>query len=412
MFDTVLILSLCIIFEAFFSGAELALISADKLRLRHLCGSMNRRHRKMTQRFLEEPGQLVSAALVGTNICVVLSSVVTTVALLPRFPGKAELISVGVVAPLVLVFGEIVPKSVFQHFADRWAPRLVVILSYFRLLFLPLVNTGGWLTGVILRAVRIKRQSTLTTREGLRLLISLPSKAGADRITAEEKRMISRVFDFSDATVEQVMVHLSEVTALSADATVEEAAAVIADKRHTRLPIFKERVDRLDGIVHSFDVLRAEPGATLSNLCRPAIYVPLSQPALDTLVRLQREGQHMAVVVDEYGGAVGVVTIDDVLEEIVGEMRDEYDDEPVALIRSEGAGAYRVEGKTPVDRVNQQTRLQLPLADDYETVAGLVLHRLKCIPTVGTQFDCGTATILVTKANERVVEQVRIFPRA
>lgn len=404
---TVLILAICLLCEAFFSGAELALISADKVALRTRAKQGGGR---ALQRFLDDPGQLISTALVGTNICVVLSTVVATLSLMPRFPKQAELLSLALMTPLVLVFGEIVPKSIFQHHADRLAPALVKSLSWFRLAFLPIVILGSRFSALLLRLFGVRESRGFISREELRLLIKLPSRQGADRITVEEKRMISRIFDFSETTVEEVMLPLSEVTALPVTATLEDMAREIADKAHTRIPLYRDRIDQIEGIVHAFDVLRAEAFVEAKTLCRPPIFVPESQPAVDTLVRLQREGQGMAVVVDEYGGATGVVTIEDIIEEVVGEIEDEYDDEEDALVKILADGRVVAQGRASVDAINEAGKLGLPSDEDYETIAGLVLERAKKIPREGFKLTIGGATLLVSKATDRSIEEVVITP--
>lgn len=406
--SAVSVLAACLLAEAFFSGAELALISADKVALRHRAerGSQS----SALLRFLEDPGQLISTALVGTNICVVLSTVVATLTLLRRFPHQAELLSLAVMTPLVLVFGEILPKSLFQHYADRLAPSLVVVLSVFRLLFFPLVAVGATLSRLFLRALRLGGARTFMSREELKLLITLPSRPGDDRITVDERQMISRIFEFGDMAVEDVMVPLSEVSALPATATLPDLARAIDESRHTRIPLYEDRLDKIVGIVHAFDVLRADPQADTRSLCRPAVFVPERQPAVDTLVRLQREGQGMAVVVDEYGGAVGLVTIEDLLEEIVGEIEDEYDEVPDDLIRVLPGGAFLVKGRAPVEAVNTTCKLELPLGEDYESVAGLLLDRFKRIPREGQSLTVGELRLTVTRASDRSIDEVRIAP--
>ena len=406
---TIVVLAVCLLLEAFFSGGELALISADRVKLRHHAEGRGRRG-AMILRFLNDPGQLISTSLVGTNICVVLSTAMATVELLPRYPGQAELLSLGVMMPLVLVFGEIVPKSICHHYADVLAPPLIYVFSGFRLLFLPAVVAGSAFSRFLMRRMKLDPQRALMSREELRLLIQLPNRQGADPITPEERQLIANIFEFSDTRARDVMLPLSEVTAVSLGASISDVAREIADKGHTRLPVYRERVDQIEGIVHGFDILRAATTASLPELCRAAIFIPENQPVVDTLVRLQREGQGMAIVVDEYGGATGVVTIEDIIEEIVGDIQDEYDDEGAQLIRKEPGGAFRVLGRAPVQRLNDAAKLQLPTDEDYETVAGLVLDRLKRIPSAGEQLTVGTTQITVLSVTERAVEEVRVQP--
>jgi CBS domain containing-hemolysin-like protein len=403
-----LILGACILCEAFFSGAEIALITADKVKLRHRAESAARRQRAILS-FLEDPGELISTSLVGTSICVVLSTVIATLTFVQRFPGQAELLSLAVMTPLILIFGEIVPKSIFQSYADRLAPAAIRALWFFRTLFYPVIALGSWLSKVMLRMLGLAQEArALMTREELGLLLRLPGRDGADRITAEERRMVSRIFEFKETTVDDVMLPLSEVTAMPVTATLDEVAEEIADKQHTRLPLYRERLDQIVGIVHAFDVLRAKGSEQICDLCRPAIFVPESQLAVDTLVRLQREGQQLAVVVDEYGGATGIVTIEDILEEIVGEIDDEYDEAERDLIVREPAGTWRVVGKTPVTRVNESLKTSLPIGEDYETIAGLILDRVKRIPEVGETVTVDTVTLTITRSTERSIEEVRV----
>ena len=296
--------------------------------------------------------------------------------------------------------------------ADAIAPRAIYLLWGFFAAFAPLVALASRLSDAILRVFGTHERRPFMTREELRLLLRLEAKgepvATADAITDVEKRMITRIFEFSEKTVATVMLPLSEVCALPVGATLDEATLEIVEKRYTRVPIYRERVDQVEGVVHAFDLLRASPEArVLADVARPPIFVPESQPAAECLQRLQRERQGMAIVVNEYGGAVGVVTIEDILELVVGEIEDEYDAAP-PLIRREGPGAWRVLGSTPIAQLNHELRLGLVESEDYETVAGFVLHHLKRIPRAGDRFTHSAATFVVEVLTDRSVAEVRV----
>jgi CBS domain containing-hemolysin-like protein len=402
-----LILGTCILCEAFFSGAEIALITADKVKLRHRAENATRRQRAILS-FLEDPGELISTSLVGTSICVVLSTVIATLTFVQRFPGQAELLSLAVMTPLILIFGEIVPKSIFQNYADRLAPAAIRALWVFRTLFYPVIALGSWLSNLLLRMLGLEESRALMTREELSLLLRLPGRDGADRITADERRMVSRIFDFKETTVDDVMLPLSEVTAMPVTATLDEVAEEIADKQHTRLPLYRERLDQIVGIVHAFDVLRAKGNEQVCDLCRPAIFVPESQPAVDTLVRLQREGQQLAVVVDEYGGATGIVTVEDILEEIVGEIADEHDEAFTDGIRMTSPDACEALAHVRIAVVNDRLDLHLPEEEDFETIGGFVFHRFGRIPEVGERIESHGASLEVLAATRRRIDLVRV----
>ena len=406
---TIAILATCIVLEAFFSGAEIALVSADKVKLRTHAEQLSGRRAGLLLGFLDDPGILISTSLVGTNICVVLSTVVATLSLLPRYPDQAELLSLAVMTPLVLVFGEIVPKSLFQKFADQTVARLVYILTVFRVVFFPFVAIGTWLSNQLIRVLGLEKGTgAVLSREELRLLIRLSSHEGEDRITKEEEKMVARLFDLRQATVEDVMVPLSDVSALPLTANLEDLAREITAKRHTRIPVYRDRVDQMVGVVHAFDMLRATADDSPGSLLRPAIFVPESQPAMKTLMRLKREGQGMAVVVDEYGGATGVVTIEDILEEVVGEIDDEYDQGERRRIRQEPGGTFLIAGRAEVERINETCKVDLPLEEDYETIAGLILDRLERIPRVGETVTLRGIKLKVIAATPRSIEQIRL----
>jgi putative hemolysin len=231
-------------------------------------------------------------------------------------------------------------------------------------------------------------------------------------IEADEREMIANVFELGEYRARDLMVPLSEVTALPEDATIAEVAAEIADKQHSRLPVYRERVDDIVGMVHLFDVLGAGQSAEkrrapISTVARQATYVPEAIKATELMRQLQADGQHIAVVVDEYGGAVGVVTVEDLLETIVGDIEDEYDAEPTAL-KAERPGVWRAAAKTPVARINQELEIALPESDDYETLAGLLIEHFRRIPDRGDKMTIGGAELEVVEASDRAVEMVRI----
>jgi len=309
------------------------------------------------------------------------------------------------------VFGEIVPKSLGQQHSDWVARRVVFPLLLASWAFAPVVWPLMKFTSWVMRLLRVPERK-LVTREELELLLKGPSvaqrSATAGEITEGERRMISRIFEFTETTVADVMVPLSDVVAIAEDATLDDAAREIEDKQYTRYPVYRERVDVVVGTVHAFDVLKAGgKDLKIGQIARAPIFVPKSQAAVDLLVELQRARQGMAVVVDEYGGAIGIATVEDILEEIVGPIEDEHDVAPPA-IRKEAEGVWRVNGRTPVGEVNRLLRLELPEGEDYESIAGLVLDRLKHIPREGESLRFGQVLVKVTKANERSVEEVQV----
>jgi putative hemolysin len=403
--------AICVLIESFFSGSEIAMVSADRTKLRQRAAAGDR-GAALAERFLERPQVLLATTLLGTNMATVTFSVTVAMALLYGDYARAELLAVAMVTPMTLIFGEVIPKTIFQQHADRIVTKIVYPLRVISLVLRPAVWGMGAFAGAMNRLLGTEGGRAFITREELALLIESRGE-GKSEITEHEREMIANVFELSDAAVHDVMVPLSEVTALPEDTTVGEAALEVADKQHSRMPVFRSRVDDIVGVVHVFDLLQQGPagkGKTVGEIARAATFVPETMPAVDLLVELQGAGNHMAIVVDEYGGAVGVVTVEDILEEIVGEIDDEYDDEE-SPIRLERAGVWRVEARTSVARINEEIDLGLPESDEYETIAGLMLERLRRIPEPGESIALGNVTIRVVAASDRAVEQVQILRR-
>ena len=395
----------CLLLEMFFAAAELSVISCDRIALRK-DAEAGSRTAGLLEEFLENKQRFLATTLFGTQLSVVVSTVTMTFALHRVVsPHRAELYLLVCLTPALVIFGEIVPKTIGQQSADRWARRLVYPLWLASKLFAPVVAPLTRLSTMMLRRLGIAERK-LVTREELEALLKTPRRGG--EITEGERRMISRIFDFTDTTVDDVMVPLSDVVALSETADLATAARQIEETQYTRFPVYRERVDRVVGTVHAFDILKAGRSAErLGALARAPIFVPGNQPAVDLLVELQRARQGMAIVVNEYGGAVGIATIEDILEEIVGEIEDEHDTAAPA-IRKEADGVWRVNARTSVGEVNRQLRLELPEGEEYESMGGLVLEKLRHIPREGESVRFGNVLVKVVKANERAVEELQV----
>jgi putative hemolysin len=398
---------LCLLFEMFFAAAEISVIACDRLAMRK-AALEGERAARLIERFLENKQRLLATTLAGTQLAVVASTVVMTYALHHHYPHRAELWLFGGLTPILVVFGEIVPKTLAQQHADAMARLLAYPLWLAETVFSPLVGLLAAFSSWLMRSLGVAERKIVTREELELLLTGLSSQSRGSEITEGERRMISNIFDFTNTTVADVMVPLSDVAALPEDADLRTAAGEIEEKQYTRFPVYRERIDRMVGTVHAFDVLKAgDMNAKVGSIARAPIFVPRSQAAVDLLVELQRARQGMAIVVDEYGGAVGITTVEDILEEVVGEIEDEHDDAPPKL-RKEAEGIWRVSARTSVTEINRQLRLELPEGEDYESIAGLLLDKLKHIPREGESVRFGGALLKVTRASERAVEEIQI----
>jgi putative hemolysin len=401
---------LCLLATMFFSAAEMAFIAANRLRLRHLAAEG---HATATQ-YLESfrhPERVLSTAMMGVTIAHVLASAALTFALLPWLGGIAWLVSTLVLTPIMLVFGEIIPKAV----AREWATSLILVvyrpLTWAGYLLTPFVMLANTIVTAVLRAFGGPRVDTrsFVSREELKALLAL--EPGEASVSTQEAEMIDKIFDLGDTTVREVMVPLVDVVMLPDSATAADAMTLVQQRGFSRLPIYSQRETGVVGLVTAMDLLRRGGQVRgVTELMRPPTFVPETKRIDDLLREMQKGRNQLAVVVDEYGGATGIVTLEDIVEEIVGEIQDEHDRTPASVERLPD-GSYWVAARTHIDELNEALDWTLPKRD-YETIAGLVLTTLHRIPRTGEEFQIPGYTITVLEADRRRVAAVKITPLA
>lgn len=310
-----------------------------------------------------------------------------------------------------LLFGELLPESIGREKAKKWVPAMTWVLWVGRMVMWP------WL--------RLNRAAQSTWKAGFgqagqagsfcptrgELAWRLRASQDDEPFVQQERRMIDRVLRFSRASVREVMIPLIDVCMVEEKASVGEAVRLICQEGYSRLPVYRERVDRVIGLVRGMDLLFAEDiDGPVSRHLRAVFFVPEFMSVEDLMVKLQREGQHLAVIVDEYGGAVGIATMEDLLEEIVGEIQDEYDTEE-PLLRWIAPHQVLVSGRVELEELNEKLGLQLP-KEDYETLAGMLLKAFRRIPGQGDSLVLGEIRFTVKKITDRSVEEVLIsLPR-
>lgn len=406
----IIIIALCLASEFFFSGSEIAMVSADRLKIRQLA-EKGSRGGKLVERFMEKPEWMLGTTLVGTNISVVTSTILATLLMRNAFGELGELYTLAVMSPLLLIFGEIIPKSIFQQRADSIAPRIVFPLRLASYVIHPVLVVITWIANGILRILGVRGDgpsSPFITREALDDILR-KREPGSD-LKPAERTMIRRIFSFSETTVEEVMIPLIDVAAVNEDATMAEALDLMNEKAFSRLPVYRERVDNIIGILTNFDLLAAPDDLPdIRSLIRTVPYVPETKRIDDLLLRFQKEGNHMAVAVDEYGGAVGIVTVEDILEEIVGEIEDEHD-KVRQMYRIEGENRYVINARMEIDMINEILPFELP-EGDYETLGGFILDRFGRIPAVGDILKLKDLVLTVMKSDRRSVSEVRVEVR-
>ena len=316
----IVLLAGCLVAQGFFSGSEMALVAAnrDKLRASAEEGSVGA---QVALDLLAEEDQMLGTCLIGTNTCLVTAGTLVTT-LVATQGLSPEVWATVILTPLALTFGEALPKTVYAHYADTLAPLAARPLRIIRLLLSPLLLIVGAWSGVL---KRMPGEAAAVSREGIVGLLEGKEEGGD--IDPDDRALIRRLFGLVDTRVESCMTPLVDVVGVPEDASIREATQRVLQHGKSRLPVFRERVDNIIGMIEHRDLLFGcdDDEQPVSAVARPVRYVPEAQKGSDLLRLLRTEGEHIAVVVDEYGGAVGLVTTEDLLEEVVGEIRDERD---------------------------------------------------------------------------------------
>jgi len=404
--------------SAFFSGSETALTSISELRLKNLVErEKNRKRAKALEHLLSEPNDLITCLLVWNNLVNVGASALATLLFLRLLPADlpsyvSGLLTTFVMTALLLLFGEITPKNLAKNRAETLALRVIVPVWQLTRATFPVVRALRAISSGMVRpfgAQLLSREGTPLSEDQLITFIEEGEERGI--IPVQDGEMMKRILALDEITAEEVMVPRTEMRAIEADTPLEEVLRFVVEDGHSRYPVYEDVRDNVIGILYVKDLLRSATGGKptqLRQLLRPAYYTPTAKPVNVLLREFQRERVHMAVVVDEYGGVAGIVTLEDILEEIVGEIEDEYDrPRSRQLIRRLSSTEAVVDGDAEVRLVNRTLGLELPEGEAV-TIAGLILEKLGDIPDPGARLQIDGALLTVEGATEREITSVRI----
>ena len=401
-----------ILIEGFFSGSEIALLSADKLSLKAAANGGSRRA-KVALELASHPERVLSSTLLVTSLCVIATSSLIAIHFTSLEYEHAELISILVTSPLIVVFGELIPKTVFQKYSNRLALWVAPAVNGIFWTCYPVTRVMSSYTsrlskllGPIEEILTGKRRST---RDELRSLMTYGKRES--EIKASEKRMIKRILDFKDTEAKHCLIPLVKIEAIEDESKVRDALARFKAHRHSRMPVYSGRVDNIVGVIELSDLASLKDlDLPIRSVITPAHYVAETQALRDLILEMRTDDNELVVVVDEYGGAVGILTFEDIVEEIVGEIDDEYDSTQ-SVARQVSERSWQVQARTEVNLLNEHLRLDLP-EGDYETLGGFLLQQFGRIPAQGDElyFDTPKASLKFTirKANERAIESVLI----
>ncbi|MGQ0794240.1 MAG: hemolysin family protein [Deltaproteobacteria bacterium] len=394
-----------LLLQAFFAGAEIALVSCDKVRIKSLAESGSARARLVLQCF-GEIEKFISTTLVGINLSLITNTIIMTFYIQDTYGSGGEFYTILILSPLIVIFGQVIPKAVFQRRSASAALWSIYPLWVASKIFSPILFVINiFMKRVLFRLIGRSENPFLTRDELLYAIEGNGAKAAGGGEYRE--KVIKRIFRFSETTIEEAMIPLIQVSAIGEAAHVGEAIRLIAQTGHSRIPTYSHRIDDITGVIHAFDLLGAKADEPVKNFSRPAFYVPESKPLDELLDEMKRGLGGLAVVVDEYGGAVGIISLEDIIEEVIGEIEDEYD-KGLKLWRKTTEGEFLINPKIYIDNLSDELGISIP-EGDYDTLGGFLLSETGSIPKAGERIEFGSLVFIITKASARAIEEVKLI---
>lgn len=404
-----LILIILICLSAFFSSAETSMTTVNKIRIQALAEQGDKKALTLLN-VIEDSGKLLSTILIGNNIVNISASSLATTLTMRLFGNTAVSISTGIITLLVLIFGEITPKTLATVHAEKMALSYAKVIRILMFILTPVIFIVNKLAQGVLTLMRIDanaKGNTITEHE-LRTLVNVGHEEGV--IESEERQMIYNVFDFGDSQAEDVMIPRIDVTFADVNSSYEDLVGLFRDEKHTRFPVFEDTTDNIIGIVNVKDLLlTSKEDFSVRKILREAYFTYEYKRTSELLMEMKENSVTFAVVLDEYGATSGIVTLEDLIEEIVGDIHDEYDSEEEELREIIPDREYIALGSARLDDLDEILHLNIA-SDDYDSIGGYIIEQLDRFPTAGESVTTdGGIRLVVDKAERNRIETVHIY---
>lgn len=430
MLTSLILMAVLILFNGFFAGSEIAFISINNNKLKAMADDGHKKANKILH-LKETPNRFLSTIQIGVSLASILSGafgadafaeVLTNWIITNGFgtPAVVKPISMFIITLVImyvmLVFGELVPKRIGMTYAERFAFFAVTPISFLLTITTPLVYLLSFSTNLILRILGIDPHGSeeTVTEEEIRLMVD------AGGIDIKEKEMINNIFDFDNQEVADIMTHRIDIIGLDIEASFEELMVLVDEERFTRYPVYEENIDNIVGLIHIRDILRfikfkEDETFDIRKIMRQPFFVPDSKHTDELFRELQNNNTHMAIVIDEYGGTAGIATMEDLIEEIMGNILDEYDtDEELVEVEKVHEGEYLVDGSMDIEDLEDEIEINLPV-EDFDTVSGFIISELGRIPTQDDVAEDLSDVIFngyrfkIIEVDEKVISKLRII---
>lgn len=406
------VLVLCIFFSAFFSASETAFTSLSEGKTRQLIEN-NKPGSKALHLWLNWPNRVLTALLIGNTVANAAAASIATVIGDSVFGNMGAAVGTGFVTILLLLFSEVVPKTFARHNAEKLAPILITILFPIYWVLLPVVTMVSFAAALIVRLSGGKTTNLgpIATEEDIEFMVRLGQQEGI--INREHGEMLESVFEFRDTLVKEAMVPRTEINSIEQDATLQEVLALVEEHGHTRWPVYIDNLDNVVGVFHAKDLLTAllkdRTGFTLANYMRPALFVPDVMKIGGLLKEFKHGRAHLAIVVDEYGGTAGMITLEDVIEEIVGDIRDEYDsEEDEKILHKIDENNYSADGKASIYDLKDLLGIEFPEDESFESLGGFLIATYGKMPPANEEIDFAGWRFMVKNVDEKRISSVLI----
>lgn len=405
------ILVALLFFSAFFSMSETALMSMSKIRLRHLVEN-HVKHAKLTQDLLDHPNQLLGTILVGNNLVNIAASAIATSIAIYFWNNKGVGIATFLMTLLILIFGEITPKNIAIDYTEEIVLFIAPIMNVFVKIFSPIVWVLTNFTNGLLHLFGVNKQEKkpLITEEELKTIVEVSSQEGV--LESDEKEIIDNIFEYSDMRVKDIMIQRMDIVAVDVSATYEEVVAAFGEKQFSRIPVYEDTIDNIVGVLYAKDLffipVEKIKQFDIKKYMREPFYTYEFIKISDFFRRMQGDRIHIAIVLDEYGGVAGIITMEDIIESILGDINDEYDpqdEEDIVCIKE---GEYLVNGSVRLEDLNEEIGTHFE-SEDFESIGGFILGILGRIPKTGEIINYESIRFVIEKVDKSRIMKIRVF---
>lgn len=414
----VVLLVSCVGLSSFFSGSEIALSSLDKITVKRLIKEKGEKGR-LIESLLMKPSQWLITILIGNNLANIAAAslaMLLVTRLVSAAPGKAVGIVTGVMTFIILVFGEIIPKRYCQQHAETISLKVARPILFLSIALSPIIKGLNFFTQGILKIAGAKelKKSRLITEKEIHTLIDIGQEEGV--LDKREEELVHSALEFDEIKAKQIMIPRTKMACINEEASLSELVNLIKKVGYSRIPVYRKYRDNITGVAYAKDLLNLfdQPGKNLKvkDIMHPPIFAPYTIHLAELLHQLKKERTHLAIVVDEYGGVAGMLTLEDLLEEIVGEIEDEYDrkEEKVTMQKD---GSVLIKADTDIDEINEKLGTDLPeKTAAFESIGGFIFDQLGRIPGVGETIEYNNLKITVVDADDKRVKKVKLWKKS